>query len=51
MLRKTFEPKSDEVISGWKKPHKGALYNPYPLQSIITVTSGPMYEQTDTAKL
>jgi hypothetical protein len=35
VLRRIFGPKGDEVIRGWKKLHKGDIYNSYPLPSII----------------
>jgi hypothetical protein len=34
-LRRIFGLKSDEVIRGWKKLHKGELYRSYPSPSII----------------
>jgi hypothetical protein len=35
MLRRIFEPKRDEVIGGWRKPHNEELHNLYSSPYII----------------
>jgi hypothetical protein len=37
VLRRTFEPKRDEVTGGWRKLHNGELHDLYSLPSIITM--------------
>jgi hypothetical protein len=35
LLRRTVDPKRDEVTGGWRKLHNEELHNLYPSQSII----------------
>jgi hypothetical protein len=38
VLKRTFGPKRDEVIGGWRKLHNEELHNLYSSPSIITIT-------------
>jgi len=37
VLKRTFGPKREEVVRGWRRLHNEELHNYYPLMNIVTV--------------
>jgi hypothetical protein len=42
LMRKTFEPKWDEMVGGWRKPHNEKLHNLYSSPDIMVTKSRRM---------